>query len=144
MASKIKPLNDELKKQFFPWVESKGFKKQKSTNSHFTEFRRQSSQGEDIFDIQWDKYWRPYFVINFKKKNTNDSRWVNGGRLQRKRGGDMSCWFSSSRPLLNKLVHFRWRYNASEVIEELKVTFEELEKWWDNGQVGPHMHVLGL
>jgi hypothetical protein len=144
MESKAKPLNDEIKRAFYPWVESKGFQKQKSNDPHFVEFRRVSSGGEDVFQIQWDKYWRPCFVVNFSKERTEDPRWLKGGRLQRKRGGPMSCWFSLSKPLLHKLVSLRWSYDPQEVVQELQQAFGELEKWWENGEIGEHLYFIHL
>ena len=144
MASKAKPLNDELKKRFFPLVKSRGFEKLKSTDPHFAEFRRTAIRGYDIFEVQWDKYWRPYFVLNFGKQGAEDSRWNHSGRLQRKRGGSMSCWFSLKPPLLYRLTKHKWRYAPQEVVDELIDAFEELEQWWQNGTVGPHMYIWKL
>lgn len=141
MASKAKPLNDELKKRFYPLVLSKGFEKQKSSDPHFIEFRRQTAVGDDVFDVQWDKYWRPYFVLNFNKQGVDDPRWRHGGRLQRKRGGSMSCWFSIRKPLLNRLFTLRWHYKPQDVVGELIDAFEELEQWWKNGHIGPHIYI---
>ena len=142
MELKAKPLNDEMKRVFYPWVKSKGFEKQKSSDPHFVEFRRDSSQGEDVFEIQWDKYWRPYFVVNFSKVRTEDSKWLKGGRLQRKRGGSMSCWFSLSKPFLHKFISIRWSYDPEEVVQELQRAFEELEKWWEYGEIGEHIYFI--
>lgn len=141
MASKAKPLNEELKKRFYTLIISMGFEKLKSSDPHFTEFRRQTSEGEDFFEVQWDKYWRPYFVLNFKKQGADDPCWNHGGRLQRKRGDSMSCWFSLRKPLLKSLFTLRWNYKPQEVVDELINAFEELEKWWKNGQIGPHIYI---
>src|SRR5690606_8201449 len=100
--------------------------------------------GEDVFQIQGDKYWRPCFVVNFSKERTEDPRWLKGGRLQRKRGGPMSCWFSLSKPLLHKLVSLRWSYDPQEVVQELQQAFGELEKWWENGEIGEHLYFIHL
>lgn len=140
MASKAKPLNDELKNQFYPWVESKGFERQKPADPHFVEFRRRSSNGVDIFEIQWDKYWRPYFVINFDKEHPDGSMWPSGGRLQRKRGAPLTCWFGLSKPLINKLSTCQWSYQPYEVVQELQRAFAELEIWWENGEIGSHIY----
>lgn len=143
MASKAKPLKDEIKSEFYPWVTSKGFVKQKSSDPYVTEFVRQSPEGEDVFDIQWDKYWRPYFVLNFEKRGLNEGAWANHGRLQRTPGGSLSCWFSVYPPMIYRLLKLRWRYRPPEVVEELKEAFEELEAWWnDNRQIGPHIYML--
>ena len=144
MASKAKPLNDEMKKAFYPWVKAKGFTKQKSTDPHFVEFRRGSSMGVDVFEVQWDKYWRPYFVINLGKEETTDTRWLKGGRLQRKRGDTMSNWFGLTKPLVYKLITFSWSYKSEEVIEELKEAFSELENWWESGEIGNHLYFIEL
>ncbi|AUD77741.1 hypothetical protein CW740_00215 [Kangiella profundi] len=140
MTSKTKPLNDEMKKVFYPWVRAKGFVKQKSTDPHFVEFRRETSSGIDVFEVQWDKYWRPYFVINFKKERVSDPKWQYPGRLQRISGGSLNCWFSLSKPFIYKLLTFHWSYEPTEVVEELMYAFEELENWWKNGEVGGHMY----
>lgn len=142
MVSKAKPLNDELKKRFYPFVKSKGFEKKKSSDPHFAEFIRVTSSGEETFEIQWDKYWRPYFVVNFKKKGNANPAWVHSGRLQRKRGGFMSCWFSLSRPLIDRVLKFRWGYEPNEVVDELISAFSELEQWWEAGIAGAHIHII--
>lgn len=141
MASKAKPLNDELKRRFIPFVLAKGFVKQKSTEPHFTEFRRSTPTGEDVFEIQWDKYWRAYFVLNFAKVGANSALWKLKGRLQRKRGGALSCWFGLKPPLLYRLVKCRWSYEPKDVVDELISAFAELEQWWQHGTIGPHMSV---
>lgn len=143
MALKARPLNDELKKRFYPWVASRGFVKQKGTDPHVVEFTRRSVEGEDVFDIQWDKYWRPYFVVNFQKRGVNEGAWVKCGRLQRTRGGSLSSWFSLYPPLQHRLSRLRWRYTPQEVVEELMDAFEELEAWWNDGsKIGPHIYIL--
>ena len=144
MASKAKPLNDEMKRAFYPWVKAKGFIKQKSTDPHCVEFRRESPMGVDVFEVQWDKYWRPYFVINFGKEDVTDSKWIKGGRLQRKRGGTMSNWFGLPKPIFHKLVSFSWSYKPEEVIEELKAAFSQLERWWESGEIGNHLYFVEL
>jgi hypothetical protein len=144
MASKAKPLNDELKRRFYPYVKSRGFVKKRSTDAHFAEFIRKTDSGEDVFDIQWDKYWRPYFVLNFKKVGTVEKHWSYRGRLQRKRGGQLSCWFSLSPPFLEKILNFRWQYSTTEVVLELLEAFQELEQWWSTGEIGPHIYIMEI
>ncbi|MBB3170216.1 hypothetical protein [Simiduia aestuariiviva] len=144
MASRAKPLNDEMKRSFYPWVKASGFIKQKSTDSHFVEFRRETTSGVDVFEVQWDKYWRPYFVVNFGKEEATDTAWRKGGRLQRKRGGSMSNWFGLPKPMLYKLVTLSWSYKPEEVVEELKAAFGELESWWENGEIGKHLYFIDL
>lgn len=144
MTSEAKPLNDELKRRFYPWVKAKGFEQQKTNDPHLVEFRRFSSNGVDVFEVQWDKYWRPYFVINFEKEKVDDHKWPKGGRLQRKRGGYTNCWFSLSRPLVNKLLSLRWNYSPEEVVQEVKEAFIELEHWWESGEISDHLYFMEL
>lgn len=142
MASKAKPLKEELKKRFYPWVKSKGFHRQKGTDPHVVEFRRELPGREEIFDIQWDKYWRPYFVVNFEKRGSNEEDRAACGRLQRRRGSSISCWFSPYPPLSSRIAGLRWRYEPRDVVDELMEAFGELETWWRDGRVGPRIYIL--
>ncbi|PWK50082.1 hypothetical protein [Pleionea mediterranea] len=142
MASKAKPLNDEIKKSFYPFVFEKGFERLKTSDPHFAEFRRTNGERVEFFDIQWDKYWRPYFVLNFKLEGTEITFNKNMGRLQRKKGGPMSCWFSLHKPLLKRILTFSWYYSPEEVVLELTSAFSELEEWWETGVEGPHIYIV--
>lgn len=141
MSSKAQPLKDELKKSFFNFVEQRGFVREKSHNPYFTTFRRINGSDVHVFKIQWDKYWRPYFVINFGQGTTEEKEITMFGRLQRKQGGSLSCWFSLNKPILEKLLSTKWAYTPSEVVEELEASFEELENWWHKKQEGPHIYI---
>jgi len=90
MTSKAKPLKDEVIKHFYKFVEQKGFTKEKSVEPYFTEFRRNHNNEVQVFEIQWDKYWRPYFVINFGKISPDNNSMLIAGSLQRYRGGSQS------------------------------------------------------
>jgi len=141
LASKAKPLKEELKKSFYCFVEQRGFVREKSNNPYFTIFRRTNGSVVDVFEVQWDKYWRPYFVINFGQGTTDENEIRMSGRLQRKRCAFLSCWFSLKKPLLEKLLSIKWSYKPSEVIIELRESFEELENWWRDKQAGPHIYI---
>lgn len=141
MASKVKPLNDELKARFYPMVESRGFTRRKSAGPHFAEFRRASLSGEECFEVQWDKYWRPYFVINFGRTAVDEKIWTQSGRLQRRRGGMTSCWFGLAPSILERALKLRWRYSPREVVDEVIVAFDEVECWWKDGKIDPHIYM---
>lgn len=141
MASKAAPLLAIVKKRFYPFAETRGFTRDKSINPLFTTFRRTTGTRVQVFEIQWDKYWRPCFVINFGKGFAADERIVYQGRLQRKRGGSRYCWFGTRRPWTSKLATGKWSYTPEEVLAELIAAFDELESWWGQGVSGPHIQL---
>ena len=145
-------LRDAVKKRFYPFVERKGFVRGDSSG-YFTEFRRVRAERADVFDIQWDKYWRPLFVLNFRQgpareadgivDNTDlgGSQLQHTGRLQRRRGGTLGCWFGLRRPWRRVLTSGRWAYSPDEVVDELIGAFGELEAWWEDRSEGPHIYI---
>src|SRR4030095_9935709 len=54
-----------VKARFYPFAESQGFVRAKSRNSLYATFRRAGSDVIHVFDIQWEKYGSPSFVLNF-------------------------------------------------------------------------------
>ena len=143
MDSKAKPLRDEVKRRFYPLVEQRGFVRQKSESPYFVTFLRDREGKIDFMDLQWDKSWRPYFVVNFGQGHAGDkdSDIVSVGRLQRRRGSFMRNWFNLNRSWLSKLTTGKWRYSAAEVVDELLLAFEELEAWFQHREVGPHINL---
>ena len=145
-------LRDAIKKRFYPLVERKGFVRVHASN-YFTEFRRLHAGRVDVFDVQWEKHWRPLFVLNFgqspagaagDKISTTEvdrSQLNRTGRLQRRRGGSLGCWFGLRRPWLNVLTSGRWAYTIDEVVDELIDAFDEFEAWWNDGSEGPHIYI---
>jgi hypothetical protein len=146
MASAAGPLLEEVKRRFYPFVEARGFARVKTRSPQCALFRRKSATRCDSFEIQWDKYWRPYFVLNFGpgSGDIGPSSSERSGRLQRRRGGDLCCWFSLRRPWRNRLRTWKWNYTPAEVVEELISAFDELETWWSRGEAGPHIYVYSL
>jgi len=143
VASKAAPLLAMIKKRFYPFVETRGFVREKSVNPLFTTFHRKVGNQVHMFEIQWDKYWKPCFVINFGEGSSNDEQINYKGRLQRRRGGSQLCWFGTRRPWPNKLVSGKWKYTPEEVVIELIAAFDELESWWAEGTEGPHINRWG-
>ena len=132
-----------MKKGFYPFAEERGFYREKQTNPLFVTFRRTVGSEEQVFEIQWDKYHKPYFVINIGKGNLEANPTTNMGRLQRGSRGSVRKWFGLRRPWLSKLTSGRWRYSPEEVVTELISAFEELERWWRDGSEGPHLELWG-
>ena len=122
----------------------------------FTPFRRIRGSVVHVFDIQWDKYGAPRFVINFGEApasgvvlhgeqipadRLDPAHCPLNGRLQRWRGGSLRTWFQLSKPLPEALRTLRWAYLPDEVATQLVTCFSELEVWWDTKHEGPHVYV---
>lgn len=137
------PLRETVKQRFYPFAENRGFERVKSGNSLFTTFRKSEGDITYEFEIQWDKYHRPCFVLNFGlPEGANVPARTKQGRLQRKRGGPLSCWFNLRKPWLEILRTGRLRYTPDEVVDHLISCFPEIEAWWSNGTEGPHVHCI--
>jgi hypothetical protein len=157
MTSRASALRDAMKERFYPFADRQGFVREKAAHSLFTAFRRQRNGKVQLFDIQWEKYHRPYFVLNFGEAPVGDLA-VNGtliaaenvraadcplgGRLQRRRGGSLGCWFRLRKPMGAVLLSGVVNYRAEQVADEVIEAFQELEAWWESKVVGPHVHVF--
>ncbi len=137
------PLRETVKQKFYPFAEARGFSRVKSNNALFTVFRKSDGGVTYEFELQWDKYHRPYFVLNFgRPEGSGVQTRTKRGRLQRKRGGPMSCWFNLRKPWLEALQTWRIRYTPDEVVEQLITFFPEIETWWSCGTEGPHVYCI--
>jgi hypothetical protein len=152
------PLRSALKANLFPLAAAQGFVIDKSAQPQFTTFRRRSGDEVHVFNVQWDKAGKPRFIINFGKAPASavsrqgmpvpaehievyDCR--PALRLQRKRGGSMSCWFQLRRPLLQQLTSMSREFTPEEVALSVVACFHEIEEWLRSGVKGPHVHGLG-
>jgi len=150
-------LRRALRDTFFPYVERKGFGIDKSRQPQFTTFRRITDRTVQVFDIQWDKYGKPRFVINFgeapiegvlrygvpvEARNVEVFDCKPMLRLQRRRGGTMGCWFQLRRPVLQQLLTFQREYTPEEVVREVLAAFPDAEEWWASRADGRHIHGL--
>ncbi len=149
-------LRKEVEKTFFPFVEARGFKAGRA-NALYRPFLRMRGDEVHWFNIQWEKSHRPYFVLNFSEFSCDAVGYVDGeevrllddfraidwlGRVQRRRGGDLSNWFGLRKRLPEALRTFSTKYAPSEVVEDLIRGFEELEQWWDTKVEGPHIYIV--
>ena len=153
--SRTSILREAIKAKFYPFALGRGFVRGKAT-SMFTPFRRIRGNVVQVFDVQWDKYNRPRFVINFGEAPSNGVEFGGqkvstnmlepghcplGGRLQRWRGGSPRTWFQLSKPWSQTLLTFQWAYSQEEVVAEVISCFSELEAWWDSKREGPHIYI---
>ena len=63
--TKTTDLRRAIKKRFVPLLEGKGFQTDPRYMPQFLIFRRFTPERIHVCDIQWEKYGRPRFVVNF-------------------------------------------------------------------------------
>ncbi len=150
-------LRREIKQTFVPFAEARGFKLDRRYSPQFLEFRRVTEREMHLFDIQWEKYGKPRFVVNFGKCPAHGAVF-NGemlspglvrpahcsvnGRLQPGKGPMTSNWFRQDKPFLARLLSRESLYPPGQVVGELVSLFPELEAYWRDGITGPHLRIL--
>lgn len=140
-------LRREIARIFVPHVERNGFTMDKRDLPAFLRFWRIKGDAAHLFDIQWEKYGRPRFVVNFgrcpatgliirgKHYAPQDvlASWApEGGRLQPQPGTSSRSWFRQDKPLLQSLFSREKLRPADEVIAvDLLCHFVEVDLWWE-------------
>jgi hypothetical protein len=152
---KASHLREAVKALFYPFATSRGFIRAKSKNPLFIVFRREVGETMQVFELQWEKYGRPSFIVNFSEgpaagvnvRGTHIAGWdllppycAALGRLQLRKGLHLRCWFRLRKPLLIALASRSWFYEPEQVVEQLIALFPELEAWWTDKREGPHVH----
>ena len=127
-------LRREIKARFVPLAVSHSFTLSQQQAPFFLEFRRIRDGEEQIFDIQWEKYGRPRFVVNFACA-------AGRGRLQPGKGTSLSSWFRQDPTFVPRLLLRADDRSPSAVVDELFVLFQELEQFFSEGTVGPHIRL---
>lgn len=128
-------LRREIKSRFLPLAAANGFVVSEAKAPLFLEFRRVVGGEEHYFDIQWEKYGLPRFVVNFSAS-------AKGGRLQPRAGARTSSWFRQDSSLLARLLLRPSLRPASGVVDELITLFPELDGFFSQDSVGEHMHLF--
>ena len=128
-------LRREIKMRFVPLAAASGFALSEAHAPGFLEFRRVVGDGEHLFDVQWEKYGRPRFVVNFSSDGKH-------GRLQPRAGAGTSSWFRQDATLLDRLLFRPSLRPSSEVVDELISLFPELEGFFSQQVLGKHMHLF--
>jgi hypothetical protein len=150
-------LRRAIKRSFVPLMEGKGFRTDSRDLPHFLAFRRITPDRIYVCDIQWEKYGRPRFVLNFgscgsqgvvchgKEINPADvtaSATPWRGRLMPGRPPSISRWFRQDRSLLQGLWKGSSLRPPDETIRDLIDLFTEVEDFWNSGIIGKHIQVL--
>ncbi len=148
-------LRREIKRRFYPLAEHHGFSIDKTATPFGLDFRRITPACVDVFNLQWEKYGRPRFVLNFGQcpgggathygehfppEQVLSYMGAKHGRLQPGRGSHTTSWFSQDRPFFQRVLLWRKKRPAAEVVDSLIALFPELEEWFRHGTEGPHLH----
>jgi hypothetical protein len=149
-------LRREIKERFTPAMAERGFACDMRKAPQFFTFRRITPDAVQVFDIQWEKYGRPRFVVNFGQcaaagvviggelvapQDVFPNSTPIWGRLSPGRGGTTGNWFRQDRPLLERIGTWSSTRSPAEVMTTLMTLFPELEEFWKNGQTGRHSRV---
>ncbi|MEZ0261193.1 MAG: hypothetical protein ACAH80_09295 [Alphaproteobacteria bacterium] len=153
---KTTDLRREITTIFVPAMQRRGFTVDKRDLPVFLRFWRIKDDEAHLFDIQWEKYGRPRFIVNFgrcpaaglvirgKHYAPQDvlASWTpEGGRLQPQPGTSSRSWFRQDKPFLQSLFSREKLRPADEVIAvDLLCTFGEVEMWWESRTRMAHMH----
>ncbi len=152
---KATELRRELKRVFLPLAEAHGFSIDQKHAPTFLGFRRKIAGSLHVFDIQWEKYGKPRFVVSFGTCPEHGlvpadraippeqvlASWLPGGQLQPRHGAYSSSWFRQDKPLLLRLISRNKLYPASQIVSQLVQLYPELEAYWATGIVGRHLRI---
>ena len=151
------PLRREIKRTFIPHLVEKGFSTDMRHAPQFFMFRRISTDAVTACDIQWEKYGRPRFVVNFGQcgpdgvvmrgehvlpRDILSYHGIVRGQLRPGKGATSRNWFRQDRPLLESIIRWSQFYTPQEVVLRLIGLFPEIEEFWASGRVGPHIHLM--
>lgn len=153
---KTTELRREIKRAFVPLALERGFVLDQKNAPNFLEFKRIVGAQAQLFDIQWEKYGRPRFVLNFGVCPSSGltirgrhfaveellAGWLPGGRLQPGSGPGVSSWFRQDKPFVQALFSSSKLRQPHEVVAQLLELFPEVEAYWETGKIGKHLRVL--
>jgi hypothetical protein len=151
-----RPLRKDIKERFYPLLERLGYRRRSTSLS--TTFRRVVGDRVRIVQLNWDKYHQPSFAIAFGETPNSVIPSPLGdvtpeavepchsealGALQRKpRRSVWDAWFKLRKPLFEALTTMRLKYAPHEVVDQLLMTYPEIERWFEAREVGPHIRML--
>lgn len=150
-------LRRELKKRFYPFAAEQGFQIDTTPGPFSVDFRRITNERIDVFNLQWDKYGKPRFVVNFGQcppagavhhgEHVASERVLHymgstSGRLYANLCQEPRSWFCQERSFLRRVLLRQRDRPAAEVVDELLCRFPEPDNWFRNQCMGPHMAVL--
>jgi hypothetical protein len=150
-------LRREIKDTFFPFMEAKGFSRDRSNNPLSTVFRRQTTSALHVCEVQWEKYGRPRFLFIFGTSTPPGTTYngeklppeaifpwntADNGTLQPRKGASSRHWFRQDKPFLSCLISRTKLHSPQKTVAELIALFPEVEAYWQTRACGPHIHLL--
>jgi hypothetical protein len=151
-------LRRAIKNDFVPYLRDKGFSVDMRRAPQFFTFRRIGVDAVYVCDVQWEKYGRPRFVVNFGRCSAQGVVLRGGhvrpadvfppdtsdyGRLYPGRSRTISGWFRQDRPFFERLIFGSKSYPVEKVTSQLMMMFGEIENFWETGSFGPHLRLMG-
>jgi hypothetical protein len=151
-------LRRELKKRFVPFMAAKGFDFDQRNAPHFLDFHRVAGNRVQFLEVQWEKYGRPRFTVNFGSASSKgtlcQNQLIGAGdvgpgqaekycRLHPNGSGSSTRhWFRQDRPLISALLAWNRLYPPDQPVRQLIELYAEVETYWTSGIVGPHSRLL--
>lgn len=162
-------LREELSKRFIPHLQSLGFSRDGDSGKAdgrsvfpFGTYIRKHGATSDVVEIQFDKYSRPKFIINFRKKPPRVIPEGEGIGPRKARlpkltefGAARFHWAESFR-LTPRPQSARWftmrtffglcsaDSAGKKVVDHLMTLFPQVEDWFNNGTIGENVQALEM
>ena len=139
-----------------PLMAQRGFVCDMRRAPQFVTFRKIAPDAVYVLDVQWEKYGRPRFNINFGKcgpagtichgqavqpENILPSLTPLSGHLMPSNGRSTASWFRQDRSLFQRLLTAP-NHQAADVVTRFLELFQEVEEFGARGTMGPHLRFL--
>jgi hypothetical protein len=150
-------LRQAIKAQFLPLMVSRGFEPDLSRMPQCLTFRKRTPDKVYVCDIQWEKYGRPRFIVNFGRcgargvvchGNEIDPTKIftpdtpERGRLAPGSGVTISSWFRQDRTLFEWLLTRSRLKPPDDLVSDLIRLFSEVEEYWSTGKLARHVRLM--
>jgi hypothetical protein len=147
-------LRREMKSRFIPHVEQQGFKLDERQAPIVWIFRREVGMTAQLFSVEWEKYGRPRFRLDFGTCPIEGlslrgqhfdwpdihPHWLpNAATLRPGSGFLAGTWFRQDRAVLRKLLSSGTLRSPSEVVDELLSAYPHIQSYWSGGSAGNHI-----
>jgi hypothetical protein len=147
----VERLRALIRSRFSEFVAGHGFERERGDTLGFR-FRRKTDQRHDLIEVQFDKYLRPRFILNFgtvssdglidaygrhiKAYDVRISHLVESGRLNACPGFFLEHWFGVGGFTISPPERV-----AERQIERLIRLFPQVERWFATGRAGMNLSV---
>lgn len=147
-------LRREIKSRFIPYVERQGFTLDEREAPAFWIFRRAAGEAAHVFSIQWDKYGRPRFRLDFGTCPLDGlnargehfpwldvhPHWLPDTATLKPRGGPLAgTWFRQDRGVFGRLLGRGALRAPGDVVDDLLAAYPDVERYWGSRAAGNHI-----